>query len=85
MRILYFASLRTKAGTASEDVSPPPEIDTVGALIDWLRTQGPGHAAALADLAVVRVAVNQDYANPDAPVREGDEIAFFPPVTGGAR
>lgn len=85
MRILYLASLRTKAGLASEDVVPPPEIDTVGALIDWLRTQGPGHAAALADLAVVRVAVNQDYAKPDAAVRAGDEIAFFPPVTGGAR
>lgn len=85
MRILYFASLRSKAGTASEDVSPPPEINTVGALIDWLRTQGPGHAAALADLTVVRVAVNQDYAKPDAPVRRGDEVAFFPPVTGGAR
>ena len=85
MRILYFASLRSKAGTASEDVSPPPEIATVGALIDWLRTQGPGHAAALADLAVVRVAVNQDYAKPDAPVCRGDEVAFFPPVTGGVR
>lgn len=85
MRILYFASLRTRAGLASEEVTPPPEVDTVAALIDWLRAQGPGHAAALADLAVVRVAVNQDYATPEATVRAGDEVAFFPPVTGGAR
>ena len=85
MRIFYFASLRTRAGDAPADVDPPPEINTVGALIDWLRAHDPGHAAALADLAVVRIAVNQNYAKLDAPVSPGDEIAFFPPVTGGAR
>ena len=50
---------------------------------DWLKGRGPGYAEALADLDAVRVAVNQDYARPGDPVRPGDEVALFPPVTGG--
>ena len=83
MRILYFALLRAKTGRASEEVSPPPEVTTVGALMEWLATSRPGFAEALAAPGLVRAAVNQDYAQPADPVREGDEIAFFPPVTGG--
>lgn len=83
MRILYFAWLRTKTGTASEEVSPPPEVTTVGALMEWLAAGRPGFAEALAAPGVVRAAVNRDYAQPTDPVREGDEVAFFPPVTGG--
>ena len=83
MRILYFAWLRAKTGTASEDVSPPPEVNTVGALMEWLAARRPGFAEALAAPGVVRAAVNQDYAQPGDPVRPGDEVAFFPPVTGG--
>ena len=48
MRILYFAWLRAKTGTASEDVSPPPEVNTVGALMEWLAASRPGFAEALA-------------------------------------
>ena len=83
MRILYFAWLRAKTGVSEEEVSPPPGITDVAGLLDWLRQRGPGHDAALADLSAVRVAVNQDYAGPDHPVAPGDEIALFPPVTGG--
>jgi sulfur-carrier protein len=83
LRILYFAWLRTKTGKASEEVSPPPEVTTVGALMEWLAVTRPGFAEALAAPGVVRAAVNQDYAQPADPVREGDEVAFFPPVTGG--
>jgi sulfur-carrier protein len=83
MRILYFAWLRTKTGTASEQVSPPAEVTTVGELMEWLAGQRPGFAEALAAPGVVRAAVNQDYAEPGDPVRPGDEVAFFPPVTGG--
>ena len=83
MRILYFAWLRSKIGTASEEVSPPAEVATVGALMAWLAASRPGFAEALAAPGVIRAAVNQDYAQPGDPVREGDEIAFFPPVTGG--
>lgn len=83
MKLLYFAWVRAKIGRGEETLSPPPEIETVAALVDWLVEQSPGHAEALANRSVVRVAVNQDYVDYDHPVRAGDEIAFFPPVTGG--
>ncbi|MDJ0609607.1 MAG: molybdopterin converting factor subunit 1 [Kiloniellales bacterium] len=83
MKVLYFAWLRTKTGMAEEEVAPPDEVATVGDLLAWLKDRGPGHAEALADLEVVRVAVNQEYAQPDHPVKPGDEVALFPPVTGG--
>ncbi|MHA1600435.1 MAG: molybdopterin converting factor subunit 1 [Alphaproteobacteria bacterium] len=83
MKLLYFAWLKTKTGIAEEDVSPPPEVATVADLLAWLKTRGPGHAEALADLSALRVAVNQEYAVPSDPVGPGDEVALFPPVTGG--
>jgi molybdopterin synthase sulfur carrier subunit len=83
MKLLYFAWLRERIGTAEEDVPLPPDITTVKALLEWLQSRGPRHAEALKDLSVVRVAVNQDYAQPDDPVGDGDEVALFPPVTGG--
>ena len=83
MKLLYFAWLKTKTGVAEEDLSPPDDVTTVAALLDWLKSRGPGHAEALADLSLVRVAVNQEYARPGDPVKPGDEIALFPPVTGG--
>ena len=83
MKVLYFAWLRSRVGTGAEDVTPPAGVTTVGGLLDWLATRGPGHAAALANREVVRVAVNQEYVGPDHPVRPGDEVALFPPVTGG--
>jgi sulfur-carrier protein len=83
MKLLYFAWLRAKIGIAEERVDPPVEIATVNALLDWLKRRGPGFAEALKDASVVRVAVNQTYVNGDHPVRPGDEVALFPPVTGG--
>ncbi len=83
MKILYFAWLREKAGTAEEEVVPPAGVQTVRDLIAWLATRSPGHAAAFADLGSVRCAVNQDFAGLETPLAPGDEVAFFPPVTGG--
>lgn len=83
MTVLYFAWLRQRVGAGAETVSPPPEVTTVGALMDWLAARSPGHAAAFADRGRIRAAVNQEHVKPDAPVRAGDEVAFFPPVTGG--
>ncbi len=83
MKLLYFAWLKTKTGVAEEDVAPPPEVTTVAELLAWLQQRGPGHAEALADLSALKVAVNQEYAQPGDPVRPGDEVALFPPVTGG--
>lgn len=83
VKLLYFAWLREKAGVGEEDVSPPAEVATVAQLVDWLVTRGGGYAEAFGDRKVVRVAVNQEYVNLDYPVAAGDEVAFFPPVTGG--
>ena len=83
MKLLYFAWLRGKLGKSQEELSPPPDVTTVGALLDWLETLGPAYKAALSDRRVVRVAVNLDYVGPDHPVAPGDEVALFPPVTGG--
>lgn len=83
MKILYFAWLRTKIGVAEEDVTPPAEVGDVAALIEWLKGRDDGYAEALSDLSVVRVAVNQEYAGLDHPVGPDDEVALFPPVTGG--
>ncbi len=83
MRLLYFAWVREKAGTGHEEVTPPAGVTDVAGLIAWLRRRGGGPADALADLRLVRVAVNQEYVALDHPVEGGDEVAFFPPVTGG--
>lgn len=83
LTILWFAWLRERTGIAEEHLSPPAEIATVGALIDWLSARSPRHAAAFQNRRAVRCAVNQDFADPSTPVRPGDEVAFFPPVTGG--
>ena len=83
MKIVYFAWMREKAGVSEEEVTPPPEVKDVRGLIDWLRGRGAGYAEAFADLSVVRVAVNQEYVTLDHPVAAEDEVALFPPVTGG--
>jgi molybdopterin synthase sulfur carrier subunit len=83
LRLLYFAWIRARIGLAEEEVALPPGIDRVDRLVDWLATRGPGYSAALAERGTVRVAVNQEHVKPDHPVRDGDEVAIFPPVTGG--
>ncbi len=81
--VLYFAWLRERVGRAEEQVSPPAEVRTVAALIAWLAAQSPGHAAAFAHTGTIRCAVNQDFVDPVTAIKPGDEVAFFPPVTGG--
>lgn len=83
MRVLYFAWMRERMGRSEEDLPVPPGVASVGALVDWLRARDAAGMAAFAETAIVRAAVNQEFAQPDTPVRDGDEVAFFPPVTGG--
>ena len=83
MKLLYFAWLRARIGHAEEELELPAEVRDVAGLLQWLRTRGPRYAEALRDLSVIRVAVNQDYVGPGHRVRDGDEVALFPPVTGG--
>ncbi len=83
MRLLYFAWLRAKIGTAEEELELPAQVTDVNGLLLWLKSRGPGYAEALKDLKTVRVAVNQNYVGPEHPIRDRDEVAIFPPVTGG--
>ena len=83
MKLLYFAWLRARIGCPEEEVELPASVRDVAGLLDWLRTRGGGYAEALQDLKIVRAAVNQEYVGLHHPVREVDEVALFPPVTGG--
>jgi len=83
VELLYFAWVREAIGTGAETMTPPPGVATVGALIDWLATRSAGHAAAFADRARLRAAVDQVFVTLDAPIAGAREIALFPPVTGG--
>lgn len=83
MKILYFAWLKEKTGVSEEDCALPDGVVDVAGLVAWLQTRGDGFAEAFADTAVVRVAVNQEHVGMDQALTDGDEVAFFPPVTGG--
>ncbi|MBV8092411.1 MAG: molybdopterin converting factor subunit 1 [Acetobacteraceae bacterium] len=83
MTVLYFAWLRERTGSAREQVTVPEAVGTAGDLIAWLRDRSPGHASAFANPRVIRCAINQEFADAATKLRPGDEVALFPPVTGG--
>ncbi len=83
VRVLYFAWLRERAGQAEEHLELPAGVADVRSLAAWLQARDAAGAAVFSDLAVIRAAVNQAFAAPDTPITDGDEVAFFPPVTGG--
>lgn len=83
MTLLYFAWVRQMIGKGEERIELPAGIATVRALAEHLGARGAGYADAFADPARLRAAVNREHVPFDAAVAEGDEVAFFPPVTGG--
>jgi molybdopterin synthase sulfur carrier subunit len=83
IRLLFFASLRERLGATGEELEVPAIVNTVGALREHLRGRGGPWAEVFAPNRNVRAAVNQDMAQPAAAIKAGDEVAFFPPVTGG--
>jgi molybdopterin synthase sulfur carrier subunit len=83
VKVLFFASLREELGTAIEVVELPDSASTVNGLRSHLMRRGGAWQRLLADPKSVKVAVNQDVAAATAPLNPGDEVAFFPPVTGG--
>jgi len=83
MTILYFSWVRSQIGREIETAVPPAGIATLGQLREWLLTLGPAYASALGAGLPVRASVNQEIAPPDHPVRDGDEVAFFPLFSGG--
>lgn len=82
VKVLFFAGLREALGTGSESLVLPGDVATVGGLRDLLAARGEPWSA-LATTKNLRVAVNQQMVGLDGSVKVGDEVAFFPPVTGG--
>ena len=83
MNILYFALIREHIGTSSEQIELPGGVDTVEKLISHLESKGENYKAALAQTDLIRVAVNDEYVTLDQKISPNDEIAIFPPMTGG--
>ena len=83
LTIRYFAWMREHTGSDLETMTLPDGVACVADLVPHLVAMSDGHALALKNMQVVRVAVNRAYGDLDTPVSAGDEVAFFPPVTGG--
>jgi sulfur-carrier protein len=81
IRLLYFAALRQALGCAEETMILPEAVSTLGELRAHLALRGAPWDALLAP--EVRMACNQEMGTPQTPIKQGDEVAFFPPVTGG--
>ena len=83
MRVLYFAWVREQIGVGEELVDPPAGVATVTDLVEWLAGRSAGHAAAFANRARLRAAVDGVFTKADASIVGAREVAIFPPVTGG--
>ena len=83
LTLVYLARLREAFGAAGERIELPAGVTTVAALRAWLAARGGAWATELAPGRAVRFAINHDIVASDAAVRPGDEVALFPPVTGG--
>jgi sulfur-carrier protein len=83
LKLLYFAWVRQKTGKSGEILALSPDVDSVSALVAHLAKRGGGYAEAFAEPARLKAAVNWEHARFDAPVCDEDEVAFFPPMTGG--
>ncbi len=83
IQLKFFASLREAVGTSGETLTLPPGVRSAGEVRGLLQARGGVWAEALADRKSLRIACNQQMVDASAPLTEGCELAFFPPVTGG--
>ena len=83
MRILYFAWVRERVGKAEETLEPPASVVTVSDLMQWLSSRGEEYAHAFEQAKVIRAAIDKRHVKPDTAIGGAEEIAFFPPMTGG--
>ena len=83
IRLVYFAWVRERIGRSEEEVSPPQSVTTIAELMDWLSTRGDEYQAAFANPNIIRAAIDQAHCPPSSSIANANEIAFFPPVTGG--
>ncbi len=83
MRLRYFAWVRERVGKPEEDVDVPPEVKTIGELVQWLSKRGEEYAHAFDNPKVIRAAIDKTHVQAGASIEDAREIAFFPPMTGG--
>ncbi len=83
MRLRYFAWVRERIGKSEEELSLPPELVSVADLIMWLKAQGENYDYAFENAATIRASLDQAHVRHEALLAGADEIAFFPPMTGG--
>lgn len=83
LTVLYFASVRAAIGKSQDHMEKPEGVETVGDMLDYLRSLGPEYEQGLDAAKTVKCAVNQDFAPLETVLTADDEVAFFPPVTGG--
>ena len=83
MKIRYFAWVRERIGKTEEEIDPPSSVATVTDLIAWLTERGEGYAYAFENPKVIRAAIDKAHVRAETKIAGADEIAFFPPMTGG--
>ena len=83
VKVLYFASLKERLLKGEDTVELPEDVKTVEDLINYLSENDAALKAAFEEMPRLRFAVNQEMAKESTPLKDGDEVAFFPPVTGG--
>lgn len=82
-KFMYFAWVRERIGTHSEELEIPISVTTVREMLTWLAGRGDEYANALSDADSLRVALDQNHVEADASIVGSREIAIFPPMTGG--
>jgi len=83
VRVLYFAAVREQVGKGAEEIDVPAGVTTLAGLRAHLRARGDAWREALAEGKLLRMALNQDMVPQSVTIKAGDEVAFFPPITGG--
>ena len=83
LTVSYFAWVRERIGLPDEVVDLPGDVGTIADLKAWLASRGEGYAYAFENPGIIRAAIDQRHATPNAPIADAREIAFFPPMTGG--
>lgn len=83
MKLIYFAWIRERLGIEEEVIDLPDHIKTVSDILEWQKGRDDLFAYAFEQTASIRVALDQFHAEHSDPINKAEEIAFFPPMTGG--